>query len=176
MFCNKCGNEMPDDSKFCLKCGTKVASLSADSNNQPSVQETLNINKKGSTITYIFYFISVVGLGFSNIANFIKYMKFGWFKMSLASRILMTVEDIEKTLNDTGEVIGLSIFIVSVICLILALIFGVFAKPQLALIFMIIGSLPFLSNGSAWVHYIGFGIAFVGLVGYLLSKKAIMVE
>lgn len=24
MFCRKCGNEIPDDSIFCLKCGTKV--------------------------------------------------------------------------------------------------------------------------------------------------------
>lgn len=24
MFCRKCGNEIPDDSVFCLKCGTKV--------------------------------------------------------------------------------------------------------------------------------------------------------
>ncbi len=26
MFCNKCGNRIPDDAGFCNKCGTKVAS------------------------------------------------------------------------------------------------------------------------------------------------------
>jgi len=27
MFCRKCGNEIPDDSVFCLKCGTKVETI-----------------------------------------------------------------------------------------------------------------------------------------------------
>ncbi|WP_427340507.1 zinc-ribbon domain-containing protein [Caloranaerobacter sp. DY30410] len=26
MFCNKCGNEIPDDNKYCLKCGNQIIS------------------------------------------------------------------------------------------------------------------------------------------------------
>ncbi len=24
MYCNKCGNQLPDDSKFCIKCGANL--------------------------------------------------------------------------------------------------------------------------------------------------------
>lgn len=47
MFCRKCGNEIPDDSIFCLKCGEKVETLekpndkiSVDAINNEDVNET----------------------------------------------------------------------------------------------------------------------------------------
>ena len=30
MFCQKCGNQIPDDSTFCGKCGTKIEALQQD--------------------------------------------------------------------------------------------------------------------------------------------------
>ena len=27
MFCNKCGEKLPDDAKFCTKCGYKVNNI-----------------------------------------------------------------------------------------------------------------------------------------------------
>lgn len=38
MFCRKCGNEIPDDSVFCLKCGTKVEIL--DNNEETEEGQT----------------------------------------------------------------------------------------------------------------------------------------
>lgn len=32
MFCRKCGNEIPDDSVFCLKCGTKIEMVDSKEN------------------------------------------------------------------------------------------------------------------------------------------------
>lgn len=42
MFCRKCGNEIPDDSVFCLKCGTKVE-ISANKNHEEISMEKENV-------------------------------------------------------------------------------------------------------------------------------------
>lgn len=40
MFCEKCGNQMPDDSKFCLSCGAPAAGVEST---QEAVQEAAPI-------------------------------------------------------------------------------------------------------------------------------------
>lgn len=40
MFCRKCGNEIPDDSIFCLKCGTKVEKV--DSKEKVEINQVLD--------------------------------------------------------------------------------------------------------------------------------------
>ena len=37
MFCHKCGNELPENSKFCPKCGTPVENVSGNQNEPKSV-------------------------------------------------------------------------------------------------------------------------------------------
>lgn len=36
MFCNKCGNQLDDNSKFCKKCGAKVENNTKEPNNTPN--------------------------------------------------------------------------------------------------------------------------------------------
>lgn len=35
MFCRKCGNEIPDDSEFCFKCGAKIELMDKDNEERP---------------------------------------------------------------------------------------------------------------------------------------------
>lgn len=46
MFCRKCGNEMPDDSLFCNKCGAKVEII--DNQNDNTCNESVNENTYGN--------------------------------------------------------------------------------------------------------------------------------
>lgn len=57
MFCRKCGNEIPDDSIFCLKCGTKIEVIenevqkAAGEKEQPVVvEEELIVINDGNSI------------------------------------------------------------------------------------------------------------------------------
>ncbi|MBE5926888.1 MAG: zinc-ribbon domain-containing protein [Lachnospiraceae bacterium] len=39
MYCNMCGKEIADDSRFCNICGAKVITLEAKVTNEPDVEE-----------------------------------------------------------------------------------------------------------------------------------------
>lgn len=43
MFCRKCGNEIPDDSVFCLKCGTKVEVAENKANTADGIEEKADV-------------------------------------------------------------------------------------------------------------------------------------
>lgn len=45
MFCRKCGEQLPDDAKFCGKCGTKVELPSLNDKDE-SVKSKKEKNKK----------------------------------------------------------------------------------------------------------------------------------
>ena len=45
MFCANCGNELPDGSAFCPKCGTKVGGTEAVVNQQNPVSDSENLKK-----------------------------------------------------------------------------------------------------------------------------------
>lgn len=47
MFCRKCGEEIPDDSDFCYKCGTRVAAVE---NLERSVPVAVNLEKDKQTV------------------------------------------------------------------------------------------------------------------------------
>lgn len=49
MYCRKCGAEIPDDSVFCMKCGTPVESLAA----QPQKQEQITVNSSETSVPHI---------------------------------------------------------------------------------------------------------------------------
>ena len=51
MFCNKCGKEMPDDSKFCPACGAAVGS-DADETAKPAAAPEKKSPKKGNKLLY----------------------------------------------------------------------------------------------------------------------------
>lgn len=42
MFCEKCGNQMPDDSKFCLSCGAPAAGAEGFQETTPIVETVVN--------------------------------------------------------------------------------------------------------------------------------------
>lgn len=42
MFCEKCGNQMPDDSKFCLSCGAPAAGAEGVQETAPIVETVVN--------------------------------------------------------------------------------------------------------------------------------------
>lgn len=42
MFCEKCGNQMPDDSKFCLSCGAPAAGAESVQEAAPIVETAVN--------------------------------------------------------------------------------------------------------------------------------------
>ena len=44
MFCNKCGEKLPDDAKFCTKCGYKV-------NNEPEMGSIV-FKRLGQPVSY----------------------------------------------------------------------------------------------------------------------------
>ena len=43
MFCNKCGNEIPTDSTFCVKCGAKLETAQPIQNYSQPIEEKINV-------------------------------------------------------------------------------------------------------------------------------------
>ena len=86
MFCHKCGNELPDGSKFCPSCGAQQISqnLQQDHNNQ-SGKRTSHLTVKiiiGTVMSVVISIISIIAVFFPNLLNFEK-QKFGEIEMEI---------------------------------------------------------------------------------------------
>ena len=71
MFCHKCGNELPDGSKFCPSCGAQQISqnLQQDHNNQ-SGKRTSHLTVKiiiGTVMSVVISIISIIAIFFPNL-------------------------------------------------------------------------------------------------------------
>ncbi len=67
MFCNKCGSEIPADSKFCVKCGTKSETEAQPAQNYSySTEENVNVG-----LVILSVIIPLIGLilGIVNLSN-----------------------------------------------------------------------------------------------------------
>lgn len=60
MFCKKCGNNLPDNTKFCDKCG--ALQIRSDTSSIPSHKEENNKLESGTSKLGKFYIIGIVGI------------------------------------------------------------------------------------------------------------------
>lgn len=60
MFCNKCGNEIPDNTKFCSYCGNKISNIKEDN------KEIIMVKQKGHgclvTLLFIIALPTIIGI------------------------------------------------------------------------------------------------------------------
>lgn len=61
MYCQNCGNQLPDEASFCDKCGMRVGGLS-DGYSPNSGMASIMINKKSEGLALILSFL-IPGLG-----------------------------------------------------------------------------------------------------------------
>lgn len=86
MYCNQCGTELPDDSKFCSNCGAKVADalqtkLSATDTAPPMV-DAVTAKQKGSINKKPFIIIAIIAVAIVAIILFFSLALdnlVGWF-------------------------------------------------------------------------------------------------
>ncbi|MBW3089620.1 zinc ribbon domain-containing protein [Bifidobacterium miconisargentati] len=50
MFCHKCGNQIPNDSAFCSRCGASVRFI--ESSDKPDGREAYSVNASNSSVSY----------------------------------------------------------------------------------------------------------------------------
>lgn len=61
MFCQKCGKEMEDDTKFCPHCGEKTSQNESVQQTQTTIDPQYNVVKSGVGVLLAF-FLGLIGL------------------------------------------------------------------------------------------------------------------
>lgn len=132
MYCNKCGNEIPDGSEFCSKCGTKL--------NQNKKQKVKKQTSKSTRIVLIvllsllfIYFVIMLILGIKNnkvyqadpIAFGCSLVLLFLIGYGLVSNILKLVrkdkeytsEQLQKRKKRKIIILGISAFVIIILCI-----------------------------------------------------------
>ena len=104
MFCNKCGSEIPADSKFCVKCGTRIETI--QSVNEAATQTSTNSRtgsdkaQKAFTVCVIsviaavvLFIIAVVG----SVLMLYPFVVLAYGAALISFKILRRLPDSEKT-------------------------------------------------------------------------------
>lgn len=114
MFCKKCGNEMPDNSEFCAKCGSKIEVA------QPEPKATA---KKGGSKEYgNSDSIAAIVLGILGII--------GLFRLGIIFAVLSLALGIRAKIRSSKVGIGEGLATAGLVC-------GIIALPVSIIMFLI---------------------------------------
>ncbi len=121
------------------------------------------------------YILAVAGTVIAVIAHFIKYLKassglFTW-TVSVFSEIMETFKN-PSAYIPTGADTAVFVFLIAgVLFSVIALLCALTKKMTGVIVFAILGCLPFLMMGNAWIHYAGALIAIAGAVWYKFADR-----
>ena len=124
---------------------------------------------------FVSYIIAIVGSAMSVSANFVKYLTLYinilfTRTVSVFQLIIESIDEPDKNLSTAGDVAVFCFIVFGVVCGILSLLFVLTKKMIPAIVFSILGCLPFFMHGGAWLHYIGTALIIIGAVGYIIIQ------
>ena len=126
--------------------------------------------------TMISFFGTIAGLAISIIVTFIGYMKaYGLFysrHFSIYEIIALSLKEPEYMLGSSDDIFMFVFIVLGIIFTIISLVFillkkrGTYIWVILAFLFLLVGT-----NGKAWLHFVGLGIALVFAIWYRVVCK-----